>query len=88
MSFSKLGSAARKTLFCGSVVSAILLPYHAATAAGNSGDTSAPMRDNAAAYPEFYAPNRGSAPDPAANRARQCKEPRGIAATDSRCIRG
>jgi hypothetical protein len=87
MSFSKLGNAARKILFCGSVASAILLPYHAAMAAGNSGDTAAPMRDNAAAYPQFYAPYRDSTLDPATERVRHCKKPQGIAASDSRCTR-
>jgi len=84
MRFSEMGSAARKILLCGSVASAILL---AATAAGNSGDTSAPMRANAAAYPEFNAPNRDSAPGPTTHPARQCKKPHGIAATDLRCTR-
>jgi len=88
MLFSEMGSAARKILLCGSVASAILLPYHAATAApGSSSDTSAPMRANAAAYPEFFAPNRDSDPDRATERVRQCKKPLGIAATDSRCTR-
>jgi hypothetical protein len=87
MLFSKVGSAARKILLCGSTASAILLPYHAATAAGNMGDSSAAMSANAAAYPEFFAPYRESIPDPVAERSRQCKKPPGLAATDWRCKR-
>jgi hypothetical protein len=89
MLFSKVVSAGRKILLCGSAAGVLLLPYHAATAAGNMGDTAAAMRANAAAYPEFFAPNRGfTADDPAPDRARQCKRPLGVAATDWRCRHG
>jgi hypothetical protein len=87
MLFAKVGSAARKMLVCGSAACAILLPYHGARAAGNMGDSSAAMRANAAAYPEFFAPHRDSTPDPSTDRGRQCRKPPGIAATDWRCTR-
>jgi hypothetical protein len=87
MLFSNAVSAARKMLLCGSAACAFLLPYQAATAAGGLGDSSAAMRANAAAYPEFFAPRRDSTADPAADNGRQCKRPPGLAATDWRCTR-
>ncbi len=87
MLFSKMGGAVRKTLLCGLPLCAILLPCQAATAAGNMGDPSAPMRRTAAAYPEFFAPNRDVAADPAPERVQRCKNPPGLAATDWRCRR-
>jgi hypothetical protein len=85
MLFAKLGNAARKVLLCGSAACVVLLPYH--VAAGNMGDTSAAMRHNAEAYPEFFSPKGDPAPDPAPDRVRQCKKPLGVAATDWRCKR-
>jgi len=57
-----------------------------ASAAGNMGDTSAAMRANAAAYPEFFAPQSANSPDPVyqPTRNRPCKVPLG-ATVDSKC---
>jgi hypothetical protein len=54
--------------------------------AGNMGDTSAAMRANAAAYPEFFAPQSANSPDPAYRPARNrpCRVPPGMT-VDSRC---
>jgi hypothetical protein len=54
--------------------------------AGNMGDTSAAMRANAAAYPEFFAPESANSPDPAyrPTRNRACRVPLGEN-VDSRC---
>ena len=76
MSFSKGSGPLRKIMLCGAagcVLLPLIGPSRAVMAAGNMGDPSAPMRRNAAAYPEFFASKPDPAPDPAPNWAKRCK---------------
>lgn len=88
MSFFKTAKPMRETMLRGAAAGAILLlplvwASGAAMAMGGMGDPSAPMRANAAAYPEFFAPK--SDPDPEENWAQRCRYPLGLAANDRRC---
>jgi hypothetical protein len=86
---SKALGAMRKNLACGALATVMLLMPPAGTrftvvgsaAAHGMGDTSAAMRRNMAAYPEYFAPYS----DAAAKRDRQCRNPPGIPASDWNC---
>jgi hypothetical protein len=90
-------SALKKALAAGLVALAIGFAPGAivgpASAGGNMGDPSAPMRANAAAYPEFFAPYAANATDPAYQRdppnrpahVRACKVPAGVSASVWNC---
>lgn len=84
MSFFKTAEPMREIMLGAAVGAILLLPLGgAAMAMGGMGDPSAPMRANAAAYPEFFAPK--SDPDDAQNWAERCRYPLGLAANDRRC---
>jgi len=84
----KTSGAARRNLASGVAASLMLMvpalgaDFTAGSAAAHGmGDTSAAMRANMAAYPEYFAPHS----DAAAPRDRQCRNPRGIPASDWNC---
>jgi hypothetical protein len=81
------GATRRNVIFVAVGSLMLLLPslgadFDAGSAAAHGmGDTSAAMRANMAAYPEYFAPYS----DAAAPRDRQCRNPRGIPASDWNC---
>jgi len=85
----KMPGATRRNVTFGAVAGLMLLlpslgaDFDAGSAAAHGmGDTSAAMRANMAAYPEYFAPYSDAA---AGARDRQCRNPRGIPASDWNC---
>ena len=90
MSLSKGRHPIGKIMLWGATTCILTLPFlepSGAAAAGGMGDTSAPMRANMAAYPEFFAPKPDPDSEPSPHRVQRCKDPLGVASSDRNCKR-